>query len=302
MPLYILTSKPNFILTEPDASILGFLSTSIICRLLRIKVILDIRSVPVETFGFEGFMINLWFNFSVLFAKRLFDGMTTITSLMKEELCHKFQLSKKQIGVWTSGVSTKLFAPMKYTSASTIFKESLGLSSKFVVFYHGKFSPTRGLKQSIEAIKKVRYTHPQIVLLLLGTGPIASELKRKVREEDLKDNVFIHDPVDHNKIPLFISMCNVGIVPLPNNQFWRSQSPLKLLEYLAMEKVAIVSDIPAHRSVLGNSECCLYLPSINPSDIAQVIKYAYINKKNLEKVGKNGRRSKTFRDRTRLHF
>lgn len=290
MPFYIVSSKPNFVITEPDVSILGFLPTIIICRLLGIKVILDIRSVPVETFGFEGFMINLWFNFSVLFAKRLFDGITTITSLMKEELKDKFQLNKKQIGVWTSGVSTSLFSPQKYSSESSILKKNLGLSSKFIVFYHGKFSPTRGLKQTVEAIRKLSKTHPQIILFLLGSGPIASELKRLVRSEDLEKNVFIHDPVDHTQTPLFISMCDVAIIPLPNNQFWRSQSPLKLLEYLAMEKVTIVSDIPAHRLVLGKSECCLYFSLITPSNIAQVVEFAYLNEKKLMTWGKSGRK------------
>jgi glycosyltransferase involved in cell wall biosynthesis len=146
------------------------------------------------------------------------------------------------------------------------------------------------LKQTVEAIKELRMAHPQIILFLLGSGPITSDLKKLVRAEKLEDNVFIHDPVDHKQIPLFISMCNVAIVPLPNNQFWRCQSPLKLLEYLAMEKVTIVSDIPAHRSVLGKNNCCLYFSPINPSNIAQVVEFAYMNAKKLEKWGKSGRK------------
>ena len=290
LPIYILTLKPDFVVTEPDVSILGFFPTSILCKLLKIKIVLDIRSVPVETFGIEGFMINLWFSVSLMVGKKLFDGITAITSLMKDELCDKFQIDKDKIGVWTSGVSTDLFDPSKYSSEALIYKNKLGLSSKFVVFYHGKFSPTRGLKQTIKAMKILKIIHPKIFLFLLGSGPITSDLNRLIKAESLEDTVAIHGPVDQKQVPLFISMCNAGIVPLPNNQFWRCQSPLKLLEYLAMEKAIIATDIPAHRTVLYENSCVIYFSSIEPIDIAKAIEFAYLNEKKLANCGKGGRK------------
>lgn len=289
-PYYILKLKPDYVITEPDISILGLFPTLFLCKLLRIKVVLDIRSVPVETFGLQGFMINLWFSVSMSFARRFFDGITAITILMKEDLCGRFHISRNKIGVWTSGVSTRLFDPSKYASEASVFKNKLGLSSKFVVFYHGRFSPTRGLKQSIQAMKKIHKLHPNITLFLLGSGPITSELQQLIREEKLDCSVLIHDPVDQSQVPRFISACDVAIVPLPNTIFWRSQSPLKLLEYLAMEKPVIVTDIPAHRTVLGENECGRYFASIKPSDISDAIEFAYINEEKFEQWGKNGRK------------
>ena len=289
LPVYIATFKPNFIITEPDVSILSFVPTVVFSKLRKTKLILDIRSVPVETFGFLGFLMNLWFNVSVLFAKKYFDGITIITSLMKEEVCARFRINPEKVGVWTSGVSTSLFDPSKYISGISEFREKLGLSSKFVVFYHGIFGPTRGLKQSIEAINILRNSHPNITLFLLGDGPIAPDLKRLIQEEKLENNVVIHGPVDQTEVPKFISMCDVAMIPLPNSQFWRHQSPLKLLEYLAMEKVVILTKIPAHTTVVGKSECGLYVSSIEPVKIAQAIEHAYINKSNLKSWGKAGR-------------
>jgi glycosyltransferase involved in cell wall biosynthesis len=290
LPFLIITKNPDYVIGEPDVSILGFLPAIIICKLRRIKLVLDIRSVPVETFGFQGFMINLWFNFSVSVCKNFFNGMTVITSLMKDELCSRFNLKINKIGVWTSGVSMELFEPAIYAPCAVLFKNRLGLSSKFIVFYHGKFSPSRGLKESVKAMKKLEMIHPNITLFLLGSGPITDDLKKLIREEELGGTVVIHDPVDQREVPQFISMCDVAIVPLPNNQFWRYQSPLKLLEYLAMEKSAIVTDIPAHRSVIDENKCGIYLPSINPENIAAAIEYTYLNKMNLDEWGKTGRK------------
>jgi glycosyltransferase involved in cell wall biosynthesis len=56
-----------------------------------------------------------------------------------------------------------------------------------------------------------------------------------------------------------------------------------------MEKVVIATDIPAHRSVIGEAKCGIYISSIKPMEIAEAIEYSYLNKKNLEKWGKIGR-------------
>ena len=290
LPICFIAFRLNFIIVEPDVSILSFIPLVILSKLTKTKLILDIRSVPVETFGFLGFMMNFWFTISVMFAKKYFSGITAITELMKAEVSNRFKINQKKIGVWTSGVSTQLFDPSKYNSNEASFKDKLGVSSKFVVFYHGVFSPTRGLKQSIEAIKILKNSYPDIVLYLLGTGPIIPALKTLIQKEKLECNVIIHDPVDQKEVPRFINMCDVAILPLPNNQFWRSQSPLKLLEYLAMEKVVILTDIPAHKSVIGKEKCGLYITSIEPMTIAEAIKYAYINRAHLRSWAETGRK------------
>jgi glycosyltransferase involved in cell wall biosynthesis len=105
----------------------------------------------------------------------------------------------------------------------------------------------------------------------------------------LQDHVLIHSPVDYLDVPKYIAMSNVGIVPLPNHPYWRHQCPLNLLEYLAMGKVVILTDIPANRLVVGDKECGIYLSSVKPIEIAKVIEYAYDNKEKLGEWGKNCR-------------
>ena len=289
-PIYIIAFQPDFIIGEPDVSILSFIPTIILSRLKKIKLILDIRSVPVETVGFLGSMMHLWFTVSIMLARKYFDGITIITSLMRTEICSRFQINPKKVGVWTSGVSTRLFNPSKYISARSEFKRKLGLTGKFVVLYHGIFSATRGLTQTIEAIRILKRTYPNTALLLLGRGPTIPKLRCLIRKENLQNNVIIHNPVDQAEVPKFISMCDVGIVPLPNNPYWRHQSPLKLLEYLAMEKVVIVTDIPAHRVIIGENKCGIYVSSAQPLEIAKAIEYAYGNAGDLKKWGKTGRK------------
>jgi glycosyltransferase involved in cell wall biosynthesis len=289
LPVSIVLARPDVVIVEPDIYVLGFLPVIPFFRLRKTKLVLDIRSIPVEIVGLRGFLQDFSFSVAVLIAKKLFDGITIITPSMKKEVCNDFDLNPEKVGVWTSGVSDSLFNPENLVSESMELKRKFGLTGEFVVFYHGVFSPTRGLIETIDALKILLPKYPNIVFFLLGTGPLASELSALIQTEGLQENVIIHDPVDQIEVPKFISMCDVGIVPLPDHPYWRFQSPLKLLEYLAMEKVVILTDIPAHRSVIGEAKCGVYISAANPMEIAKAMEYVYLNKDSLKERGKIGR-------------
>ncbi len=289
LPLFILTSKIDIVIMEPSVHVLSAFPSLLISKFTKTKFVLDIRSTPVETDNLGGKLLKLWFSISVLIAKKFFDGFTIITPQMRNRVSKDFNLNSRKMGIWTSGVSHVLFNPEKYLEDSRLkLRKKLDLEEKFVVFYHGIFTATRGLQETIKAMAIVRQKNPNIVLFLLGTGPILTALNTLVQKDGLQQNVIIGSPVEQAEVPKFISMCDVTISPLPDNQYWRFQSPLKLLEYLAMEKVVILTDIPAHRAVVGDAKCGIYLSSIKPTEIAKTIEYAYLNKSNLEQWGKEG--------------
>jgi len=289
MPIFMIISKPDYVILVPEVSILSSISGLIISKFRKVKFVLDIRTTPVEAAGFRGFLHRFWFSVSVLIAKKLFTGITIITPLMKNEICSVFNVNPKKVGVWTSAVADSLFNPETSASEGEKLKEKFGLKGKFVVFYHGIFAATRGLTETIEAVKILKQKNLDVVFFLLGSGPLLAMLKVSIQKEGLQNNVIIHNPVKQLDVPKFIGFSDVGIVPLPNHPYWRFQSPLKLLEYLSMEKVVVVTDIPAHRLIADNAKCAIYISSINPTEIAKAIEYAYHNKNKLAEWGKIGR-------------
>lgn len=289
-PFYAIFSKPDFVIIEPNFPILSFIPVLPLFRSKKIKLFLDIRSTPVETFGIRGFLRSFYFNMSVLVAKKLFNGITIITPLMKEEVCRKFSLNPNSVGVWSSGVNKSLFNSEYYAFEAQDLKKKLELSQKFIVFYHGAFSANRGLTQIIEAIYAIKNTVPDVVLFLLGTGSIIEDLKKLIIVKGLQKNIVIHNSVKYTEVPKYIAIADICIVPLPNNKYWRFQCPLNLLEYLAMGKMTIATDIPANRLVIGEQKCVIYLSSVEPIEIAEAIEYAYRNKEKLKEWGSTGRK------------
>jgi len=289
LPFYVARESIDFIVTRPDVPIFAFFPSLIVSKAKKTKLVLDIRSTPVEVRGFQSHLQKISFSASVIVAKEFFDGITVITHPMKMEICKTFSIDPSSVGVWTSGVSLSLFSPEKTVPDSEGLKRLLGFSNKFVVFYHGAMSPTRGLTETVEAMKVLAVKYPNVVLFVLGTGTHLPALKALVETEGLRDQVVFHEPVKYESVPKFIGMADVCIVPLPDHPYWRFQCPLKLMEYLAMGKVVVVTDITAHRSVIGEAKCGIYVSSNEPSEIARSIAYAYDNRSSLEEWGKSGR-------------
>jgi glycosyltransferase involved in cell wall biosynthesis len=146
------------------------------------------------------------------------------------------------------------------------------------------------LKETIESLKILKIAGYDVVLFFLGAGSALTSLTEVIRENHLEDNVIIHSQVAYEKVPKFIQMADVCIVPLPDNPFWRSQSPLKLLEYLAMQKTVILTDIPAHKFVVGDSACGVYISAVTPTEIARSLLYVLENRDKLSEWGKSGRK------------
>jgi len=273
--------------TQSDPSIFGLISTLILSRFTRFKVFLDIRTPP-ETVGPRAGFETLSFNVCIRLAKNFFNGITIVTSMLKKEICKKFSIDPSFVGVWSNAASTSFFGSEKSTYYGQELRKKFGLSNKFVVFYHGEFSRNRAIIETVNAISITKGEYPSIVLFLLGNGPIICNLKRIIQEKGIQDSVILHDAVDYLDVPKYIAMSDVGIVPLPNSQYWRYQCPLKLLEYLAMRKAVIVTDIPAIREIIGDKKCGIYTSSTNPEEIASGIIHAYNNKDKLKEWGNAG--------------
>jgi glycosyltransferase involved in cell wall biosynthesis len=295
-PIYLLKVKPNFVIINWD-SLFVLMPMLPFYRLMGVKVVLDIRSTqtPIENLyqkvKLRQYLQNLAFNVSVCIAKRKLDGITIITDLMKKEICNKFHIDPNWVGVWSSGVSAERFRYEKYVHDGIDLRERLRLTKRFIVFYHGGFSQSRGLMDAIGAMLMIRDRYPDAVLFLLGAGSIQTigDMRKIIQKNGLQERVILHDAVDYKEVPKYIAMCDIGIVPLPDLPQWRYQCPLKLLEYLSMKKVVILTDIPCHREIVGNSECGIYMPSTSPAEIARSIAFAYDNKEKLKEWGAKGR-------------
>lgn len=246
----------------------------ILCR--KTKFIADIRSIPVEVKSITSKLSECIFVLNIFLAKYFFDGVTVISPFMRKHVAEKYHIKEITIGIWSSGVNIEHFDPIKLDQHKiSVLKRELNLQDKFVVMYHGVLTPNRGLQETITAINLLHNSYKDIVFLILGDGVAKPILQRLISDYQVNSVVRLIGVVPHNEIPYYLSVCDVGILPFPNLIWWRVSSPIKLMEYLAMGKPIIVTDIEAHRDVISSQKCGFTIPNNEPTEIRKAIMKAY---------------------------
>jgi len=277
LPFYFIASKTDFVIIEPQSPLyFSLLPTRLLPKSQRPKIVLDIRSTPVD-----GTQISkLIFDVGIHMAKRFFDGMTIITPMMRTEVCEQFQIDPATMGVWPSGVSTAVFNPKKYDKKA--LKKEFGLHDKFVVLYHGSMGASyehiqsRGIVESIQSIGLLQGRYSDVVLYLLGDSRSFKIINKLTAEYGVQDRVILHDKVAYEEVPKYIAMCDVGLIPF-NLPIWQNQCPLKLLEYSSMGQLIIATDIPAHTYILKNCKSVVFIHSNSSEEIAKAIAKVHDN-------------------------
>lgn len=289
----VLSDRPDIIIVDQHAAPATIpLSLFARARLVRARFFLDVRTVPVETSKLTGWFEEVLFHLSIGLAKHIFYGVTVISPAMRDLFVSEFGLLSSRIGIWSSGVSLMHFNPNSVSQnqlQST--RRKLNLDGKFVVLYHGTLSMNRGLLETIEACSVSMKSCPDLCLVIIGNGEARSKLQEKAQSLELESSFRLLDPVSYEDMPLYIALADIGILPFPDLEWWRVSSPLKLLEYLSMEKPVVATDIEAHRQVLGTSSAGFFAVSNNPEDLSKAILKAYKSGAvQLKKRGAEGRK------------
>jgi glycosyltransferase involved in cell wall biosynthesis len=278
---------------KPDVVIFDLYSLWISAPLLLIKkakrplIIADNRT-PLyygiaRSFSLTKRFTQIYEMLAYAYAKRFFDGMTVITDFYKRDLINKYGFAESTIGVWTSGVDLTCF-DVEMSSP----KES-GRKDNFMLLQHGEISYNRGLFETVQAIGLLNNT--KITLTLIGDA-VRSNAKNDLiihaARMGVSNQVEIIPRVAYKLIPKYIVQADCAIMAYPNIDYWNNNNPIKLLEYLAMGKLIIATDMWTFRSVMGDSKCVKYIKNNSPEEIANAIKYCLENKDKLPEWGHEG--------------
>jgi glycosyltransferase involved in cell wall biosynthesis len=275
------------VIEKPDILLLDYMVNLITAPLLsagrlfrsRTKIVLDVRTLPVDVRYF-GWTIR-WFFASLSLARLQCDGVTFITEEMSRYCAAHVSLGGTKIGIWTSGFKPALFDPDRF--------EKHPANGTFRLFYHGGLSLSRGIGSLVLAAKVLKDNGMPVDLTLIGNCVDGGALLDIIKGHGLQRICRILAPVPYEQVPRLIKDCDLPVIPLPDFVGWRVSSPIKLIEYMAMGKSMVVTDIPAHRAVLGDSDFAFYSEDSRPESLAGAIQKAYQKRGDLDSLGRKAR-------------
>lgn len=155
--------------------------------------------------------------------------------------------------VISMGVDTRRFCPQSPGQLDRLRVE-LGLANKKTIVFGGVVRPHKGVEDILEAI--VRCARSDVVLLV--AGPITDHLRHLCADERYRSLIVVagasleNDPDGINravnaKLPMYLDLADVMMLPLRDNPLAQSQMPIKIFEAMAMAKPIIatmVADLP----------------------------------------------------------
>lgn len=212
---------------------------------------------------------QLFFRMLMLQLYRLCDVVFAVSPMHAAEVASKSGFLR--VHVWPPSVDGQSFDPRHHVASRGLIRDQFSLSGKFVLIYHGVVSHERGLYELLQAMVLIRNQAPDVVLLILGTGDAKARLQSIARDHDLHDKIIFHGRVPYDEVPLFIAAADAGVVSLPVQPQWAHQTPIKLLEYLAMEKPVIVTETESHKWIVGNRDQVFFCGAGTPEQIASAV-------------------------------
>jgi glycosyltransferase involved in cell wall biosynthesis len=117
-----------------------------------------------------------------------------------------------------------------------------------IVLYQGRIAANRGLRQFIQGTMGV----PNAVAVLLGNGPLRSELEAWVEENDWSERVFFMGYVPQNVLLRYTASADIGVSLIENACLSYYYSlPNKLFEYQQAGLPVIASNFPEMSAIVG---------------------------------------------------
>lgn len=157
-------------------------------------------------------------------------------------------------------VETVLSSPLKVTTvhnginlqrfyqATPLSRSSLGFTEKdFIVVYSGRINPEKGVKELIQAFKRLK-DYPHIKLMIIGGSFFGNEqgydtFIQSLQEEakELINTITFTGYIPYNQIPSYLKMADVAVVP----SMWDEPFALTLIEAMAVSLPVIATDVGA---------------------------------------------------------
>ena len=151
------------------------------------------------------------------------------------------------------------FAGSPRVEEGSALRASLGIAPDArVILYSGTFESYQGLESLLAAVPLVVNEVPAAVFVLVGAqaerdAAALQQAHQLVRQGFLR----VVDRQPRERMPSFLAMAEVLVSP----RAYGGNLPLKIFDYLAAGRPIVATDIPTHRTVLGEDHAVLVEPT-----------------------------------------
>jgi glycosyltransferase involved in cell wall biosynthesis len=167
---------------------------------------------------------------------------------------------------------------------SSSLRGDLRLDGKRVIAFTGRLVPHKGVDVIVQALRELP---PDVVLLVIGSGPRLPELVGFAARVGVADRVRFCPSVSDDDLPRYLALAEMFVFPSQNRL---EGFGLAAAEAMAMGLPVIVADVPGVREIIEDRREGLLTEPLIASDVARKIRMLLDDPALARQMGAAGRR------------
>jgi len=210
--------------------------------------------------------------------------IVTISKYSLEKIENYYGVDAAKVRIVPNGVDPEEFKPVAETDREG-GRRRFGLGSEPCVLFVGSLIPRKGLPFLIEAAKKIVKEHSETKFVIVGEGPLKSQLLSYLETANLSGNFKFLGNVKEDMLPALYNCADVFALP----SIQEGQG-IVLLEAQASAKPVVAFDVGGVNEAVRNGETGLLVKRGSSEELADALLKLLSDKALREKMGANGRR------------
>jgi glycosyltransferase involved in cell wall biosynthesis len=180
------------------------------------------------------------------------------------------------------GVDYEFFCKMKNSD----IREKLNIEKdRFVVGFIGRLVEEKGILDLIDAVSGLK---DDVILLLIGSGPLQRKILHKAKKLGIEDRVTIIGHVPSLEIPQYMNSLDCLVLPSVTRSNWKEQFGRVLIEAMSCEVPVIGSSSGEIPNLLGDAGMIFQEGEVD--DLIEKLNLLMRDRETRKSLGEKGRR------------
>ena len=279
--LKVVKNKPNSILhVAAPSPVTKPLTASEIGRRLKIPVVLDLH----DPWSSDPFSLNPILILQTQIMRHVINNADFIIVPYKALLKLVRSINRsKPVAIIPNAVDSNLFRPI---ARNTFLAKKLGLNEDAVVVaFSGHVTKFKGLNTLVHSAQIIVQKYKNVRFLVIGDGPFMREIVAFTERLGLSNVFRFVGFVPQELVIEYLSLADICVAPYEPMAFFKvslPETPLKVVEYMAMGKPVIMSKISNENVIAWSGGGLL----VTPGDVSELAS-SVINLVEDEELRKN---------------
>ncbi|MGD0204340.1 MAG: glycosyltransferase family 4 protein [Candidatus Bathyarchaeia archaeon] len=148
-----------------------------------------------------------------LFVKK--SGSIIVPGRLSRNYVISLGADPEKVFIAPNAIDNKLFVETsgKYVAHKNQLRDQLGFKDKVLILYIGQLIERKGVKYLLNAYAKIKKEYPNVALLVLGSGPSESNLRKLANSIELRDFRIIQSGSNLKKLITLYSIADIFVLP-----------------------------------------------------------------------------------------